>query len=461
MATIKKRGNSYLIRCYDGYDQTGRQIERTMTWKIPAGMTEKKAEREARHQAELFEERVRTGQSAEQKIKFADFCDLWMKDYAETQLRPKTVNRYRELLERIKPALGSIYLDRLRPTHLTAFYRELAQVRKTPTYTANIDLKAYLKEKKITQVKLAEQSGVCTCTIRSIIIGNAATEETAQKIAGALNTDLDKLFSPVGEPEYLSGQTILHYHRLISVILQTAVEWQYIPTNAAERVKPPKAESTEAVYLDDKQAIRLLELLEDQPVYYRTAVTVLLFTGMRRGELMGLVWSDIDFDNNTITIQRSMQYLPDTGVFISDTKTKSSRRVIKAPASAIQSLKAYRAWQKKIFLSIGQPWGGRWTGIRYPERNTHAPGHADKLVWRLYQNHRSATDPYSQPPPHKCNPSNSQRRGGYYRGRDTGTQHGQYHHKGLCPRYPKCRRCLCGNDGQPLKSRQKTGVTDK
>ena len=179
---------------------------------------------------------------------------------------------------------------------------------------------------------------------------------SAQKIAGALNTDLDKLFSPVGEPEYLSGQTILHYHRLISVILQTAVEWQYIPANAAERVKPPKAENTEAVYLDDKQAIRLLELLEDQPIYYRTAVTVLLFTGMRRGELMGLVWSDIDFDNNTITIQRSMQYLPDTGVFISDTKTKSSRRVIKAPASAMQPLNVYRTWQRKTFLRIGQPW---------------------------------------------------------------------------------------------------------
>ena len=356
MATIKKRGNSYLIRCYDGYDQTGRQIERTMTWKIPAGMSEKKAEREARHQAELFEEKVRTGQSAEQKIKFADFCDLWMKDYAETQLRPKTVNRYRELLERIKPALGSIYLDRLRPTHLTAFYRELAQVRKASSYTAKIDLKAYLKEHKITQTKLAAGAGICTCTIRSIITGNAATEETAKKIAGALNTDHDKLFQPSGDPEYLSGQTILHYHRLISVILQTAVEWQYIPANAAERVKPPKAETNEAVYLDDKQAIHLLELLEDQPIHYRTAVTVLLFTGMRRGELMGLVWSDIDFDNNTITIQRSMQYLPDMGVFTSDTKTKSSRRVIKAPASAIHSLKVYRTWQRKTFLSIGQPW---------------------------------------------------------------------------------------------------------
>lgn len=50
MATIKKRGNSYLIRCYDGYDQTGRQIERTMTWKIPQGMSDKKAERREENQ---------------------------------------------------------------------------------------------------------------------------------------------------------------------------------------------------------------------------------------------------------------------------------------------------------------------------------------------------------------------------------------------------------------------------
>lgn len=356
MATIKRRGNSYLIRCYDGYDQTGRQIERTMTWKIPTGMSEKKAEREARHQAELFEEKVRMGQSAEKKIKVADFCDLWMKDYAETQLRPKTVNRYRELLERVKTALGSIYIDRLRPTHLTAFYRELAQTPKSSTYIARIELGAYLREHKITQVKLAGDAGICTCTIRSIINGKAAAEETAKKIADALHIDFDKLFQPSGEQEYLSGQTILHYHRLISVILQTAVEWQYIPANAAERVKPPKAEVNEAVYLDDKQAIRLLELLEDQPIYYRTAVTVLLFTGMRRGELMGLVWSDIDFDNNTIAIQRSLQYLPDIGVFTSDTKTKSSRRVIKAPSSAIHALKVYRTWQKKTFLSIGKPW---------------------------------------------------------------------------------------------------------
>lgn len=310
-------------------------------------------------------------------IVFADFCDLWMKDYAQVQLRPKTIKRYQGLLERIKPALGSIYLDRLRPTHLTAFYRELAEVCKAPTYTAKIDLRAYLKQHKTTQVKLSEDSGGCTCTVRSILLGNAATEETAKKIADALHIDFDKVFQPSGEPEPLSGQTILHYHRLISVILQTAVEWQYIPANVAERVKPPKAEATEAVYLDDKQAIHLLELLEDQPIYYRTAVTVLLFTGMRRGELMGLVWSDIDFDHNTITIQRATQYLPDMGVFTAETKTKSSHRVIKAPATAIHALKQYRTWQRITFLQMGQPWE---EGQRVFVTQNGTPMHPDTLT---------------------------------------------------------------------------------
>lgn len=356
MATIKKRGNSYLIRCYDGYDQNGKQIERTMTWKIPAGMSEKKAEKEAQHEAALFEERVRTGQTAERKIKFADFADKWFSDYAEVQLRPKTVARYKGLMERINPAIGHIYLDRLRPTHLTAFYKDLTQIRKVSSYTVIVDLKALLKAQKVTQTRLASDANICTGTIKSIMSGNPAAEETAQKIADALHIDFDKMFQPSGDPQPLSGQTILHYHRLISVILQTAVEWQYIPANPAERVKAPKANNQEAEYLDDKQAIRLLELLEGQPVYYKTAVQVLLFTGMRRGELLGLEWKDIDFDNQTITIQRSLQYLPEVGVFKDDTKTKSSHRVIKVPSSALVSLRQYRTWQRMTFLKNGLPW---------------------------------------------------------------------------------------------------------
>lgn len=376
MATIKRRGNSYLIRCYDGYNN-GRQVERTMTWKIPLGMSDKRAEKEARHQAALFEEKVRTGQCSEKKIKFSDFCTLWMEDYAKIQLRPKTIKRYQDLLERIIPALGNIYLDRLRPTHLTSFYRELAQLRIASVYVVKLDLGALLAERKLTQIKLAKTSGLCVCTVRSVINGNPATKKTAQKLAKALNLTLNDLFLPHGPAQPLSGQTILHYHRLVSVILQTAVEWQYIPANVAKRVRPPKAESGDAVYLDDHQAIRLLELLEKQPIYYRTAVIVLLFTGMRRGELMGLVWNDIDFVNHTIAIQRSLQYLPGAGVFVSETKTKSSRRVIKVPTTAILALNEYRIWQEKHFPDTA-PLSGSLRQIFVTQKGN--PMHPDTLT---------------------------------------------------------------------------------
>ena len=77
MATIKKRGNSYLFRCYVGYSATGRQIEKTMTWNIPEGMTERKAEKEAQHQAALWEERVRNGQIADVPFFYLSFSDKY------------------------------------------------------------------------------------------------------------------------------------------------------------------------------------------------------------------------------------------------------------------------------------------------------------------------------------------------------------------------------------------------
>jgi len=82
-----------------------------------------------------------------------------------------------------------------------------------------------------------------------------------------------------------------------------------IPYNTAERVKPPKSTKSEALYLDEKQAIELIDLIQDEPINYKTAVEVLLFTGMRRGELLGLQWADIDFDNQIINIRKSLQYV--------------------------------------------------------------------------------------------------------------------------------------------------------
>lgn len=140
--------------------------------------------------------------------------------------------------------------------------------------------------------------------------------------------------------------------------MQTAVKWQVIVSNPCERVDPPKIQQKTAEYLEAEEAIRLLELLEENsvPIQYRTAVTVLLFTGMRRGELLGLKWPDIDFDKQTISISRSLLYLPGKGVFEDETKNVSSNRVIKIPSTATASLRSLRVWQMEQRLALGEHW---------------------------------------------------------------------------------------------------------
>ena len=123
----------------------------------------------------------------------------------------------------------------------------------------------------------------------SIRKGNNVNQQNAEKLAAALEMPLSELFTPVGEGhKTLSGKTIQHYHRLISVILNTAVEWGVLFSNPCERTKTPKAEEKEAKYIDEVQADALISAIETADELHRTIVRLLLFTGMRRGEALGL-----------------------------------------------------------------------------------------------------------------------------------------------------------------------------
>ena len=72
---------------------------------------------------------------------------------------------------------------------------------------------------------------------------------------------------------------------LISSIFSTAVEWGALFSNPCDRTKPPRIEKKEAKYLDEVQAATLLDLLETESTEYKTMIRLLLFTGLRRGEL--------------------------------------------------------------------------------------------------------------------------------------------------------------------------------
>ncbi len=360
MATVTKRGKGYRFSVSCGYSN-GRQIRKTMTWTPPDGMPEKQIEKELERQKALFEEKCKQGQVLDGSIKFADFVDKWFEDYAATQLRATTVAGYRELLKRIIPAIGHIRLDRLQPHHLQEFYRNLAEtgVRADGKQRFREDFAAWMKRRKLTQSELARQAGVSCTTIGQLAHGKNVSADTAEKVAKAAGVRVSKLFEPAAPDATLSNNSIKHYHQLISSILSTAVKWQVIYSNPCDRVQPPKVQRKEAEYLDDVQTAHMLELLDELPpekIGFKTAVITLLFTGLRRGELLGLHWSDIDMETGVISINQTLKYLSGQGVFEDETKTASSHRSFKAPSTLFPLLRQYHAWQLQQRLVLGDQW---------------------------------------------------------------------------------------------------------
>ena len=211
---------------------------------------------------------------------------------------------------------------------------------------------------KITKVSLAKLSGVSIQVINSCFKGLNVNYQSALKISSALNKKVDDVFEPFEAKKYLSPKTILHYHRLISVIMSTAVQWQLIISNPCERVKPPKVSKKEAKYLDEHQAKKLLSVIQNEDIKYKTIIEVLIYTGMRRGELCGLTWDDIDFKNKLLNINKSILYLSDRGVFEDLTKNQSSNRVIPISDNVIKSLKEYKKYQESQKLLLGSKWDG-------------------------------------------------------------------------------------------------------
>ncbi len=357
MAAIQKRKNTYLISVSGGYDTNGRQIRHTMTYKPEPNMTAKQIEKEVQRQAVLFEEQCAKGLVMNGKVKLADFAEEWFK-HKKNELRPKTYARYKTMMPRINAALGHMRIDRIQPQHLLSFYENLAEggIRQDTKYKCTLDLKKYLKENKLSRAELSRRAGIAPSSIAPVVQGRNCTLATAQKIAKGLNMPMQDIFTPVDISKPLSSKTVLHHHRLLSSIFNTAVEWGALLSNPCDRTKPPRVEKKEPKYLDEIQAAALLDLLENEDTEYRTMIRLLLFTGLRRGELLGLEWRDVNFENSTLQVCRSSLYLPDKGIFEDETKNETSNRIIKLSQSAIADLRAYKVWQTELRLKMGDRW---------------------------------------------------------------------------------------------------------
>lgn len=366
MANITRRENrngshSYMIRVFSDTAIDGSQIVKVKTWRVPEGMSEKAEQKELNRQATLFEEQVKLGMAAlDGKTRFADYAERWMKS---AQLAPTTRARYEELLERILPAIGHIRLEKLQAHHLEEFYKNLAEpgIKEKGRFAVSPKkLEKQRTSKKMTKTALAKAAGVAPATVGVACTGQRISIEKANHIAKALGVETRTLFDVSETSTGLSDKTILHHHRLICAILEKAKRERIIPFNvASEHATAPKVQRKEAKYLDDTQAREMVSLLLSEPdIRSRTALMLLLYSGLRRGELCGLEWGDIDFKNNLVNVRRASQYQRHVGVVEVPTKNQSSERVVHIPKFMAELLREYRVWWAEYKLKLGDYWKG-------------------------------------------------------------------------------------------------------
>lgn len=295
--SIEKRGkNSYRLVCYNGFDLNGNSIRHTKTIHG--------SKKDAKIELAKFVADVQNGMVVEGKaLKFSEFTEIWKRDYGSKELAPSTYKRYIRMLEtRILPYFGHFYVNKIKPTDIMLFYDQLSR-----------------------DTQLIRKKG-----------NNGA-----------------KTIKP------LSSKTILEHHRLLRAMLHRAVYWQMIVSNPAERVQPPKTMKPKRKYYDDDQSkillSNLMQLGENQ-IKYKVAIILTIFTGFRLGELMGLEWDDINFNDGIVSVNRSSQYLADKGVFTKTPKTESSIRDVAIPEFVISLLEEYKLWYEEQKSLYGDLW---------------------------------------------------------------------------------------------------------
>ena len=118
MASIRKRGNSYLIVVSMGYDYNGNRIRpQQKTVHPPEELTPKQVEKWLNEQAVLFERECRHTPQPVQQLTLAKYIDLWLETVAPGKLAKSTIRRDRQDIARILLALGHYKLTELRPEH--------------------------------------------------------------------------------------------------------------------------------------------------------------------------------------------------------------------------------------------------------------------------------------------------------------------------------------------------------
>lgn len=362
MANIKrienKTGVSYKITVTHGRDASGKQIRHYKTWVPAPGMTQRQTEKELTRQAVEFEREIDFGYSVDNRQTFSQYADYVIDLKERSGAKHRTIARYKELMQRINPAIGHLKLSELRPQHLNSFYKNLGEagIREgAGKAVSRVDLLGLIKSKRLSKWAIAHSANMSPSTVLTACRGKKISPAKADAIAKALGEKTADIFTIERDKAPLSSKTITEYHRLISTILNQAEKEMLVPYNAASKATPPKITRHEVNYFQPEDIRRIAECLRDEPVKWRVATHLLLITGCRRGEIMGLKWSRVNFENSQIKIDSALLYSSDIGTYEDSTKT-STTRFIKLPPETMQLLREYKVRYLELKFANGDRW---------------------------------------------------------------------------------------------------------
>jgi len=172
---------------------------------------------------------------------------------------------------------------------------------------------------------------------------------------------IQKLVNSLVEDE-LSPKFIKCIFGVLYDMLEIACENDLIIKNPAKTVTLPKPEDVERRVLSaDEQSTLLTYAKRDKWLQFEPLLVTLLGTGMRIGECLGLTWDDVDFENNVISINKTLTYLKGTkeekSKFTYQTpKTKSGTRTIPLLSEVVRALKRQKVAQARLRLFMGPNW---------------------------------------------------------------------------------------------------------
>ena len=292
-----------------GYDERGRQQKSRVYGKTQA---------EAHDKLEKLKARLAEGLPPKpERQTVAEFLNTWLDTVCSDNVSQKTQRTYRDLAEdHIIPALGRIELSKLGPQHVQQFVKDLRNKPKPP-------------RKK---------------------------NQNAEECAEAQN--------PAGAAPCLSQRTVKHCRDVLRAALNVAMKWNLVSRNAAALATVTNSRKAKPHFYDESQARVFLGAISGDRL--EALFWLALCLGPREGELLGLQWSDFDFEKETVTILRSLQRIRRTGekkshLELVPTKTEDSDRSIWVPKLVLERVLAHRSRQDEERRLAGSAW--RETGM--------------------------------------------------------------------------------------------------